>query len=298
MALDLLNPAVPTIDRQRCNGCAQCAQACPTETLAVEEGQVRVARRTFLGCFGCGQCMTVCPTGAVTVRGRRLAPEDVVDVPAAASSATADQLDALLLSRRSMRKFDQQEIDRALIDRILAMTATAPVGIPPTGVGIVVFAGRDKVRQFVADSIACFRRLQRMLGPWVLPLMRPLLKRTDYVMMRDFVRPLLRLLVEEWDKGVDAFCYDAPAALLFHHAPDDGPADCHIATTYAMLAAQSLGLGSCMLGTSAALEQDKAFKAKYGIPARNKMGLALTLGYPAVSYRRSLRRQLASVAFA
>ena len=92
--------------------------------------------------------------------------------------------------------------------------------------------------------------------------------------------------------------YNAPAALLFHYGPMGGPGECHIATTYAMLAAESLGLGSCMLGTTEALNQSKPFKSKYGIPPKNKIGLALVLGYPAVTFRRGVRRRLASVAFA
>ena len=73
------------------------------------------------------------------------------------------------------------------------------------------------------------------------------------------------------------------------------PADCAIVATYAMLAAESLGLGSCMLGTAAALTQDKPLKAKYGIPPENKVGVALILGYPAVEFRHAVRRRLASV---
>jgi nitroreductase len=77
-----------------------------------------------------------------------------------------------------------------------------------------------------------------------------------------------------------------------------GAADCHIAATYAMLAAESLGLGSCMLGTTEALGRVKSFKSKYGIPPKNKIGLGLALGYSAETFQRGVRRRLASVAFA
>ena len=69
------------------------------------------------------------------------------------------------------------------------------------------------------------------------------------------------------------------------------------AMTYAMLAAESLGLGSCMLGTTVALSHDKAFKKKYGIAPQNKIGLALVIGHPAVTFHRGVKRRLASVTF-
>jgi nitroreductase len=115
--------------------------------------------------------------------------------------------------------------------------------------------------------------------------------------MRDFVKPLLKMLVEQRRQGVDSFTYNAPAALLFHHGPAADGADCTIAATYAMLAAESLGLGSCMLGTSVGLTHAKAFKAKYGIPPKDKVELTLVLGYTAEKFCKGVRRRLASVRF-
>ena len=64
-----------------------------------------------------------------------------------------------------------------------------------------------------------------------------------------------------------------------------------------MLAAEALGLGSCLLGSTVGLNYDKKLKAQYGIPAENKVGLAITLGYPAVKFERGVKRRLASVRF-
>ena len=134
--------------------------------------------------------------------------------------------------------------------------------------------------------------------PAMLGLMRPLYGKDGYEVMRDFVKPLLEMLVRERKEGKDWFTYDAPAAFLFHYGPMGGPADCHIAATYAMLAAESLGLGSCMLGTIEALNHTKPFKNKYGIPPKNKIGLGLVLGHSAETFRRGVRRRLTSIAFA
>jgi nitroreductase len=67
--------------------------------------------------------------------------------------------------------------------------------------------------------------------------------------------------------------------------------DCMIAATYAMLAAESMGLGSCMLGTSVALTRDQRLKARYGIPPENKVGVTLVIGYFSVKFRHALRRR-------
>jgi len=84
---------------------------------------------------------------------------------------------------------------------------------------------------------------------------------------------------------------------LIAKAPPNGHGVAHVAATYAMLAAESLGLGSCLLGTTVALEHDSGFKAKHGIPKQDKITLGLTIGHPKTRFRRTIHRQLASVHF-
>jgi nitroreductase/Pyruvate/2-oxoacid:ferredoxin oxidoreductase delta subunit len=290
--------SVPIIDQERCTQCGLCAAVCPSEALALRDGKVQVEVGVFTGCIGCGQCMLVCPGGHVHVVGRRLQNVDVVPLPPPAARATADQLDTLLLARRSVRTFTDSPVGRDALERILAMTATAPVGIPPSEVGIVVFDDREKVRRLHADMVASFRRMRHFLHPALLWLTRPFRSRAEQAQLRDFVRPLMDLIVSRADAGEDALFYDAPAALLFHRGPASEPADVHIAATYAMLAAQSLGLGSCMIGSTVGLNHDPRLKAKLGIPRENEVGLGLILGHPAVAFHRGIRRPLASVKYA
>lgn len=298
MGFDLREKGVPTVDDTTCTGCGQCVEACPDEVLAFVDAKVTPGPGLFLGCIACGHCVAACPTGSITVTGRGMTAGDAFDLPPASQRATAAQLDALLSARRSIRRFERREIDRATIDRIIEMTATAPMGIPPSDVGVVVFHGAGRVQAFAADACEAFQGMGWFFSTPMLAVMRPFLGRENYQAMREFVKPLLKTLVDERKKGVDSFTYNAPAALLFHHGRMADGADCSIAAIYAMLAAESLGLGSCMLGTTVGLNNAKPFKAKYGIPARNKIGVALVLGYPAEKFRRGVRRRLASVKFA
>jgi len=76
------------------------------------------------------------------------------------------------------------------------------------------------------------------------------------------------------------------------------PVDATFACSFATVAAESLGLGSCILGTvSPALERDKELKAKWGIPDAHFPSIAMTLGYPAVTFHNGVRRRFASVTY-
>jgi len=288
----------PTVDAALCTRCGACVRICPDEVLRMDGDLPAAGPGLMFGCVACGHCVCVCPTGAIRVEGRGMRPDDAVSLPPAEARATAGQLEALLLARRSVRRFTDAEVERADVERILAMVSSAPMGIPPHEVGVVVFHGRDKVRPFAAEACQSFGRAARFFNPVVLTVMRPFLGKANHRLMRDFVRPLMQALADAHQQGRDLFTYDAPLAMLFHTSPGGDTADCTIAATYAMLAAESLGLGGCLLGTSAALDHDKAFKARHAIPATNKIGLTLALGHPAVRFARAIRRRLASVRFA
>jgi ferredoxin len=286
----------PVVDEKLCTGCERCVKNCPDDVLTLENKKAKPGEGLFLGCIACGQCVAICPAGAIAVEGRGMRLDDRRPQPTA-NRATAEALESLFYARRSIRRFADREVEREKIDRILRMTAAAPMGIPPSDVGVVVFHGRDKVARFSAEMCQSFKQMAKKLNPFILGLMRLRMKKQEYEMMRDFVVPLLKMLSQKHEEGEDKFTYGAPAALLFHHGSTADAADVHIAETYAMLAAESLGLGSCLLGTAFALNFDKELSKKYGIPAENKTALAMCFGYPAVKYHHAVERRLASVKF-
>ncbi|MBE0603135.1 MAG: nitroreductase family protein, partial [Deltaproteobacteria bacterium] len=97
-------------------------------------------------------------------------------------------------------------------------------------------------------------------------------------------------------KGVDYVLYDAPATLLFHTSPYSDGADAYIACTCGMIAAEAMGLGTCMIGClPPVLERRKDLKRKHGIPEGHTPRIALILGYPAVRFRKGIRRPFLSV---
>jgi nitroreductase len=108
----------------------------------------------------------------------------------------------------------------------------------------------------------------------------------------------LIFFIAEKEKGNDYLLYDAPLAIYFHVSPYADPLDPVIAATYAMISAETLGLGTCMIGTVAyGFKYSKKLKQKYGIPARNQQGIMLIMGYPAIKYQRGIRRSLAQVTY-
>lgn len=290
--------AIPVIDKDKCNNCGMCAKLCGGQPLLFADGKVVIDANPALGCIGCGQCMAICPTGAITVTGRGLSSDAILELPPKGTHPTAEQLESLLVSRRSIRNFKPVEVERNVVDRVLQIASTAPMGIPPSEVGIVVFHGRDRVKAFSDDMQTAITRMMKLFNPATLLLFRAFMSKADIESFKEFVVPIKRVMEEEKSKGGDPLLYGAPVALLFHRSPYCEPADCYIAATYAMIAAESMGLGTCMIGMVAPfLVRDKKLMRKYGIPKGNEPTIVLLMGYPGVSFRKGLRRDFSSVKY-
>jgi len=284
------------IDETTCSHCGQCARVCPADVLEFAQGRVRVQSGAPFGCIACGHCMMVCPEGSIAVSGRGISPEDLIPLPPEESRAGADALDALMRSRRSVRRFKDEDVDESLLFRVVEMASSAPMGIPPWDIGCVIVRGRERVRDVAAQIVAGYAGFLRMFKPWVLALMRPFIGKAGYEQFRHFIRPLAETYVGAWSKGRDVLFYDAPALIIFHHSPYADLVDAGIACTYAMLAAESLGLGNTVIGGAAPiLKRNKNLCRKLGIPEGNTPAIALILGHPAFRFKRAVRRRFTHV---
>ena len=285
------------IDYEKCISCGLCVKVCKGAPLFFEENKVKIDQNYYFGCIGCGHCVAVCPTGAIMVEGRDISQDSFMNMPAGEKRASYEELMALMFSRRSIREFEDRDVEQEKIDKILAAASTAPMGLPPSDVEVLVLKGKEKVREFSDDMLGHMKSQKLFFSKPSLLLMQPFMKKEEYEVMDKFINPAIEAFEEKRKEGVDWLLYDAPLAMYFHVSPYADPADPFVAATYAMLAAETLDLGSCMIGTIGLMLKSggKKVKEKYGINPRNQPGLAIVFGYPAVKYKRIIRRNLAKV---
>lgn len=287
---------IVAINRELCTDCGCCAQICPAEVLRMEAGHVAVSEDSPFGCIACGHCMMVCPQGSVTVTGRDLSPADLAPLPTPGERATIEALAALLQSRRSVRRFSDRDVEPAVLERIVSLAASAPMGIPPWDVGCTIIRGRAEVRRLATEIVAGYAGFLKVVRPWLLATLRPFVRKTTYDRFRSFIRPLAEMYVTGNRQGRDLLFYDAPAVLLFHHSPYADLADATIACTYAMLIAEAMGLGTTMIGGAAPmLQRNRSVCRRLGIPHDHTPAIALILGYPATRFLRTVRRRFLEV---
>lgn len=288
-----------SIDRATCTHCGACARVCAGVPLFFRDGAVQIDPERYFGCVGCGQCLTVCPTGAIKVEGRDLSPADVLPLPPREARAGYEALSALLLARRSTRIFADRPVERSEVEQILEAASMAPMGLPPTDVGVLVLHGPERVAALSNDLLAYVKQYRAWLKPGVFALFRPFMSRETYESVSSFMLPAMRLFLEKQEEGEDWLLYGAPLGLYFYGSAYSDPADASIAATYAMLAGETLGLGTCMIGTVGYFFQySQALRRKYALPNKISPGLMVLFGHPAVARQHALRRRFAKVGWA
>lgn len=288
-----------SLDTQKCTSCGLCVSVCKDFSLVMENQKVKISDNPLFGCVGCGHCMAICPTGAVEINGRMLSPGQLFDLPPRESAADFSQLTALLQRRRSIREFMDKEVENELVEKIIEAAQTAPMGVPPSDVNILVIRGRANIRAFSKDFCDYLNGMKWFVSDWFLAMMRPFWGKANNDMFRNFLKPVFNVFTSKMKQGIDLVNYDAPLAMYFYGSPYTDPADPIIAATYAMIAAESLGLGTCMLGTVHPLIQNgksaRKFRQSHGIKYPSREGLFVIFGYPAVKYRKGIKRTFASV---
>lgn len=286
------------IDTDKCTGCGQCVQVCNDFSLYLENNKVRISNTPAFGCIGCGHCMAICPTGAIEISGREISKGDLFDLPPVKSAANYEQLVALFQRRRSVREFLDKEIEPTITEKILDAAKTSPMGLPPSDVNVLILDSKEKTRKFAVDFCEYLKGMRWFVSKWFLMLMRPFWGKANDEMFKGFVSPLFDVYIKNMRVGINLVNYDAPLAMYFYGSPYTDPADPIVAATTAMYAAESLGLGTCMLGGVHPLLQNgkkaREFREKHGIKYASREGLIVVFGYPAVKYRKGIKRTFAS----
>ena len=227
-----------------CLKCGLCAELCAARIIGFEKERTPwVAPEAESRCIRCGQCVSFCPVRACWLsfqpeEDRRPVERDWLPTPEAAET--------LLRSRRSVRRYRAETLDRAMILRLLDTARYAPSAGNRQPVRWIVTESRERTLALAALVI---RDFEREIAASADPAGHPLAPvaaagRAGDVIMRG--APHLAVAV-------------VPADYPF-------PEDAAMALTYFELAAHANGVGCCWAGYfTLAARRSPELKAALGV---------------------------------
>ena len=230
-----------SFDRERCIRCGRCVKICAMGHLRMtEDGPSATGRGA---CMECLQCAAVCPRQAVLDGG----------VPAVVSRPD-DPLEALIMTRRSVRHFKPEAPDRKIIEWALQRAGYAPSGKNQHANRWTVVYGADRVAAVRDRAVRHCAEAEEAPE-----------------------------LVRFAEKGLDLLTCGAPV-IIIGWSPDNclNPVvDTAIAMETAELLLNSRGLGTCWGGYLRQITGHcPDLKKMLGIPDGCSMRGAMMVGYP------------------
>jgi nitroreductase/NAD-dependent dihydropyrimidine dehydrogenase PreA subunit len=267
-----------TVDADKCSHDGICVAVCPYNIIELrDKGDVPtpVAEKEAL-CLRCGHCEAFCPHGALTLNDR---PFKQVEPIRDELKVTPGQTGQLMRSRRSIRHYKSQPVERQTLQQLLDIARHAPSGMNGQPVHWLVIYDTQELRRLAGLAIDGMRQLVKDNSP--------------LAEMMQFTS-----MISAWEKGEDAICRNAPHLIVAHAHQKimSAPTDCVIALTYLELAAPTFGLGVCWAGHfRIAVNAWAPLREALELPPEHAMYGAMMIGRPRYRYQQIPERKEARV---
>lgn len=258
------------IDNEKCTKCGLCVAECPVRIIEMEEVPF-IREEKEKNCIKCQHCFAVCPTGAISIFGKN--PEDSIEVTDKIPSA--NEMSRLIKTRRSIRKYKDEDLDKDLIKDMLETAAYAPTGHNKNAVLLTVIDNKEDLAKFRNMTYAAIKTAE---------------ENGTLVDKHKWMRGLVKM----WDtKGVDILFRNAPHMLIASapKALSTPETDSVIALSYFELLANSNNVGvlwnAMIHGVIDDIDTD--LKKIMGIPEDHAVGSVLIFGKADTKYARSVQ---------
>jgi nitroreductase len=164
-----------------------------------------------------------------------------------------------IYGRRSIRNFTPETIPDEIIREIINAGTYAPSAVNKQPWRFVVVKNPETIARFGEQA-----------------------KKRWLALYKDSNDPDIRGLLRFMGQPGTKIFYGAPVLVLVFSSPDAfrGDIDCTLAAGNMMLAAHSMGIGSCWIGLAMTLGSDKEFLEEIGVPEDHKLAAPLIFGYP------------------
>jgi ferredoxin len=259
------------VDQEKCIQCMICASDCPVLIINGKSEYPEIKEDKEGLCIKCQHCLAVCPSGAISIWGKK--PED--SIPVNGNILQAQEMEKLIKTRRSIRKFKNEELDKALIHSMLTTSAYAPTSQNDNAVLFTVVDDKinlSKLRSLTYEHIK---------------------KAHDENRLPEKLSFMNKFQDLWYTKQIDILFRNAPH-LLIASAPKhttNPETDSIIALSYFELLANSNGIGTLWNGYARWVLKDVApeIRTKIGIPNNHIINAVLLFGKADVRYARSIQ---------
>lgn len=273
------------VDIDSCTKCKACAEECRFYYFKSDKLHFDDDMEEF--CIECGKCVAVCPVNAITLKIHK--DETLKDVPTKENLPSFDSLVNLLKTRRSRRQFKDKPVPKELIEKILEFAAKySPTGHNQENVHFTVVQDKETLKKL---SEECTNQVSGLVKTFEDPQGRKTLEASfppAMIKKIEEVLPSFKGALERIKAGIEVWRWNTEIIII--HSPKDALTpieNCSLAACHIMLAAETLGLGTCSLGyITSFFNEFRPVGKIVKLPLKHIAGYTLAIGYPKARYYR------------
>lgn len=246
------------IDTELCIGCGLCKKDCVAGAISIEGGKAKV---NSSGCIACGHCEAICPQNAVMLTGFE---EESIAIKEQTRLDPSELLMAIK-TRRTIRQFTEETVPKNVVGQIIEAGRLAPTGGNSQGTGYIILESKQKELEELA--VGMFRKLIKIAKP-IIPFMRGM--------------------------EIDDHFFFKKAPLVIVITGDAVNASLAAENMAFMAEAHELGVLYSGFFTMCA-NHNKKIRTLMKMERKEKAVTTMVIGYPAVKYRRTVKREKARI---
>lgn len=197
-----------------------------------------------------------------------------------------NEVETVILRRRSVRLYKKEQVPEELIKRILEAGRFAPSAGNSQPCKFVVIREQQIIDELTADVIRICKRLKSLIDyrSGGFKTFKKVLARLFTIIMPNDMHPIPFSAVSLIADGKLGLYHGAPTAILIFkdvRGASNPVLDCGIAGQNMVLAAHSLGLGTCWVSfVKLAFERERKWNKFFGIGYPYKLASSIAIGYP------------------
>jgi nitroreductase/NAD-dependent dihydropyrimidine dehydrogenase PreA subunit len=267
------------VDKEKCVGCGLCVKDCFPSDIKIVENKAEIRNVT---CMKCGHCIAVCPKGAVSTDEYNM--EDVKDYDESEFKIEADRLLNFIKFRRTTRQFQDKEVDKEKIEKIIEAGRFTQTGTNSQNVSyIVVQENIEQLKEMALENL-------KVRGEGILANLNP-----QTVPFKRYAQMWIKMYndYKEDPKKNDKLFFNAPILIL---AVSDSPVNATLASSNMELMTNALGLGTFFSGFFAmAAQGNNEIRSLLGLKDKEEIVTCMVIGHPNVKYVRTVPRKDANI---
>lgn len=267
------------IDNKKCISCGYCLDVCGSATLEIIDNKIVQTKPQL--CALCGHCAAICPKDAISSNKNN---KKVYKIEKTYNNL--NEIEKLLKNKRSIRIFKNKKIDKNTLEKIIYYAEKSPSSSNKRKREYIVITDRNKIIELEKAVIKKFNSLKKIASPFLISFMKIFSRKTAKTLhnLREDVNQMNKQFKDKnYPIFRNAHCVVIITAPTKEVQTKD---DCIIAQQYMMLYAESIGLGSCIIGYAQYVH--KSLEKMLKIKKNHSIFAVTTLGYPKYNYNKEI----------